>query len=181
MPQPHRSTTSTFDPIGHAKLPVVCVDWCDALAFCTAAQKRLCGKIGGGSAPFPDGDATTSEWMAACSLNGANDYPYGDAFAPMACNGKYGGPSQPIDVGSKAACVGGFPSLLDMSGNVAELEDSVVGSVGAMDPVRARGGDFMDGAPGLACAALYQGGDVSRSFRAFTIGFRCCADLVTMP
>jgi hypothetical protein len=28
--------------------PQVCVDWCDATAYCAAMGKRLCGKIGGG-------------------------------------------------------------------------------------------------------------------------------------
>jgi len=42
-------TCGGFDPVARGGYPVVCIDWCDAVAFCSWAGKRLCGKIGGGS------------------------------------------------------------------------------------------------------------------------------------
>src|SRR5262249_6636582 len=38
----------SFDPVARKNKPVSGVDWCDALAFCKWAGKRLCGAIGDG-------------------------------------------------------------------------------------------------------------------------------------
>ena len=44
--------------------PQVCVDWCDAYAYCRAVGKRLCGKIGGGANGYDDSnDASLSQWF----------------------------------------------------------------------------------------------------------------------
>ena len=34
--------------------PQVCVDWCDAYAYCKAVGKRLCGRIGTGANLYDD-------------------------------------------------------------------------------------------------------------------------------
>ena len=69
---------STFQPETQGDRPVVCIDWCDAVAYCAWAGKRLCGQIGGGSLPgFFGGafDPARSQWHAACTRNGARAYP----------------------------------------------------------------------------------------------------------
>ena len=57
--------------------PQVCVDWCDARAYCEAQGKRLCGRIGGGANAFERmADPEASQWFAACSAAGTADYPF---------------------------------------------------------------------------------------------------------
>src|SRR6185437_7737843 len=58
-----------FDPPTKGSDPVVCVDWCDAQAYCAWAGKRLCGAIGGGPATTY-GDPNESQWYNACSNGG---------------------------------------------------------------------------------------------------------------
>jgi hypothetical protein len=54
----------------------VCVDWCDAHAYCKPVGKRLCGKIGGGPNLYADyASASSSEWYRACSSGGSFTYP----------------------------------------------------------------------------------------------------------
>ena len=156
--------------------PVVCVDWCDAYAYCQAVGKRLCGKIGGAANGFSDyANASTSQWYAACSSGGANDYPYGDTYSESACNGRLASHHTTVPVKSMVGCqssVSGYAGVYDLSGNVWEWEDSCDGDVGEDDYCRMRGGSFVNDADnGLRC----DGGDVDRDYQADGIGFRCCS------
>ena len=90
----HCSWNTTFTPsqgwpaTGKDAYPVVYVDWCDALAYCQWAGKRLCGAVGGGALPYGDyADANKSQWLYACSGKGTKKYPYGDIYDGKACNG----------------------------------------------------------------------------------------------
>jgi formylglycine-generating enzyme required for sulfatase activity len=163
--------------------PMQCVDWCDAYAFCAWAGKRLCGKIGGGTNPSGSTtDPTASQWYRACSEAGARDFPYGDTFDPKACVGVAfdGDPALdpmkdfPHDVGTVMTCLGGYPGIFDMSGNVWEWEDSCNGSTGKDDGCETRSGGFSEQEPDIRC----DNSDTwSRETAAYHIGFRCCADL----
>ncbi len=156
-----------FDPVGKPDVPVTCVDWCDATAFCKWAGKHLCGRIGGGSAdPTKFADANESEWFSACSKGGELAYPYGNAYDSAACKTNLGGPPLPSTIGP--ACVGGFPGLHDMAGNVGEWENGC-----AQDDCPLRGGSIAQGITGTRCDA---GGLVPRSTTDGDNGFRCCAD-----
>jgi formylglycine-generating enzyme required for sulfatase activity len=122
--------TNAWPPgAANAKRPVVWVDWCDAYAFCAWAGKRLCGRIGGGSAdPAKHDDPTENQSYFACSGGGAHAYPYGDAYDKDACNGTGHGVGGTVDVGSMAKCEGGFPGVFDLVGNVCEWQDSCNGT-----------------------------------------------------
>jgi hypothetical protein len=172
----HVPGASSWPPAsGTEAFPVIAVDWCDAFAYCAWAGKRLCGRIGGGAlAPADFADAAASQWFAACSRSGVRAYPYGDVYDNTACNGADFPDADVLRAaGSLPTCVGGYPGLLDMSGNVFEWEDACTGDAGASDACRIRGGGYFSFRASLACAA-----DVTfaRSSNGFSdVGFRCCS------
>jgi sulfatase modifying factor 1 len=157
--------------------PQVCVDWCDAYAYCKAVNKRLCGKIGGGPAPYGELDDTAvSQWYNACSAHGANLYPYGNDYIADACNGREFEEGTTVAVASVQSCQAptgsGYEGVFDLSGNVVEWQDSCDDMNGEC---WARGGSFWGGIPDsyLKCS----GGTWSMGpghADAFT-GFRCCS------
>jgi sulfatase modifying factor 1 len=160
--------------------PQICVDWCDAYAYCKAVNKRLCGKIGGGANAFDDyADASASQWFNACASGEANDvYTYGNTYDAAACLGPESAPAQPV--GSHPLCqspVSGYGGIYDLTGNVWEWEDSCSGTTGSTDSCRQRGGSF---GGGISAQAGNQRCDESSSFarnsNRVNLGFRCCAD-----
>lgn len=167
---------------GQPNHPVAFVDWCDAVAYCSWAGKRLCGKIGGGTNAFSDlADATKSQWYSACSAGGSKMYPYGAVYDPKACNGTEYGASAALEVKQAAGCIGGHVGIHDMSGNVWEWEDSCEADTGATDVCRARGGSFAY--VGQLVAAYLRCNVNSKSIGVCThrdcvsavVGFRCCS------
>lgn len=151
-------------------------------------------------------DATKSAWYNACSAQGTLDYPYGDTFDATKCNTDglgvpgpgatrgtgFGYPANQddgiYDVGvsdatgtvtaaSHIACQGGSTGIYQMSGNVAEWEDSCDGN-GPDSNCRVRGGSYASAtAADQTCGAVR---DVVRMPPAGNpeilkdIGFRCC-------
>jgi formylglycine-generating enzyme len=170
-----------FDPFSDR--PMACVDWCDAFAYCAWAGKRLCGLVDGGGIPTDAGnlhETTADQWFAACSHqnDGFHKFPYGNAYDPGICNGAdrwEGGTPRPWDAGS-GACIGGYPGLHDMSGNVWEWQDSCqLAANDAGIECYKRGGAYND--PGWAFFNLWC---YARYFNNVTttspdIGFRCCS------
>lgn len=166
--------------------PQVCVDWCDAYAYCRAVGKRLCGKIGGGAISYGEDDnASLDQWYNACSSGGALNYPYGgnpaislaDGYHPHLCNGSGGmtpccvESGTTVQVGSLAGCQSsapGYSGTWDLSGNVFEWEDYC----GEPDHCQFRGGSFRRALQGLQCTA---GDSRQHKYVAEDIGFRCCA------
>jgi formylglycine-generating enzyme len=155
--------------------PVVYVDWCDAYAYCAAVGKRLCGSIGGGANRFEEyGNPTQSQWYNACTSNGLNEYPYGNAYDGTTCNGADNLKGASVEVATMMGCaspVDGYGGVYDLAGNVWEWEDSCDGTAGDRDRCRIRGGSSYDSSAALQCGANY----VNRVYVSVLLGFRCCS------
>ncbi len=169
--------------------PIRCVDWCDALAFCSWADKTLCGVpsfTGVNSSVGPN-------WEQACADAGA-EYPYGGTEVVVeACNIGLRGYQcgndlglfvcGPVSVPSKAPLNCDSPNgAFDMLGNVAEWTDNCGSPPDGEGPEAAtcmvKGGSFDDSDDAINCQhrTAYE----PRSTRNRTLGFRCCAELTNM-
>ena len=175
-----------YDPVVRPRVPVSCVDWCDAKRYCAWAGKRMCGAIAGGANP-PGSyiDANASQWYRACSKAGTQKFPYGNAYQSTYCVGLDNSGTHPSPVASAPACQGGYAGLFDMSGNVAEWEDSCSASAGAADNCLTRGGSIQSVesvVPSLLCNdstlndATPSAATAKRNTKDELIGFRCCYD-----
>lgn len=166
--------------------PQVCVDWCDAAAYCQSVGKRLCGGFSGEPISLDQAaDAGVSEWSNACSAGGQFAYGSGTRVVsgPMECSYKGAQLGTTYSVGTRQQCSSPAPSyatFFDLSGNVAEWEDacdmaSDAPDAGASDACSARGGSYESELEDIACESLptvaKRRSDVSPA-----IGFRCCAD-----
>jgi sulfatase modifying factor 1 len=164
---------SDFVPATRGDYPISCVDWCDAVAFCAWAGKRLCGDLAGADSAADVHDR--SEWSGACSGFGQRAYPWGSEAERNAgkCNL---GADAAVPAGSIGTCQGASPGLFDMIGNVREWQANCSG-----DSCDVRGGGFGD-QPNPTdkmdiehCRAPVTG--MPKTDRFVGLGFRCCADL----
>jgi formylglycine-generating enzyme required for sulfatase activity len=155
---------------GDTMQPVVCVDWCDAAAYCNWAKGRLCGAIGGGALSYTaDQMPGRGEWWTACSSNGANLYPYGKTYVHGTCNDSK---TRAFDVGTYPGCQ--VNGIFDLSGNVTEWENSCSGYNNPPENENClrRGGAFWEDPAHLACTAFRE---AIRGNPDSETGFRCCS------
>ncbi len=162
---------STWDPTTNALRPVTYVDWCDAALYCRWTGKHLCGRRAGGPLDWSEAaNSTKNAWYAACSQEGLRTWAYGANWDPTKCRVDDNG-QKPADVASYAQCVGGYPGLFDMTGNVGEWVDQCDGPARG-DSCKILGGDYGTNDDDSRCDARQ---DRHRDNAANDwVGFRCC-------
>jgi len=195
-PQCHWNETFQPDPTeAGVNVPVVGVDWCDALAYCTWSGKYLCGRMENGKKVGPvtvetSTDFRSHQWLNACTADATRLYPYGGTFDSARCNLFQLDAGRAVPVGTAPGCQGGYEGLYDLVGNVWEWYDFAckpdAGREPAMIPdaaVQPDGGPHQDEC-GLKGASYADLGDqdcrreakVRRDFHGPNVGFRCCSD-----
>lgn len=173
---PDTDCSTALTDVPSRQLPVVCVDFCDAEAYCAMHGKRLCGRVGGTmNDPGDNANGAASEWYAACSGLSETIYPYGDAASSTKCNASGYAPSDmgPRDVETLSECEGSVGGLYNMSGNVSEWEWSC-SSTSVNATCSTRGGSYQDGPYEVRCTGSI---NMGRMDAQKTVGFRCCANL----
>jgi formylglycine-generating enzyme required for sulfatase activity len=164
--------------------PQVCVDWCDAQAYCAAIGLQVCGARPDALAngPVADADFTNAEknqFEYACTADGKTSYVYGDTYDKASCNTGCTTGCKTIPVGSNAKCQGQqnsveFPGVFDLNGNAAEWDGVCAGA----DPAamcHVRGGDMQSTATTSTCDYGTGVALVARNTAQPTVGFRCCS------
>lgn len=166
---PRTSPNCTYD-LGDPNLPVSCVPWASANAFCLAVNKRL---------------PREAEWENAARGTQPIKYPWGGGHGcgvaatlagettNRACSGK-----RPSKVGAHLGGASPY-GVLDMSGNVEEwVADWYADSVSELSPRAGashvlRGGGWLS-APSLARTTSRNWGSVREA--GPNVGFRCARD-----
>ncbi len=155
------------------RLPWASGDFNEARTACQRAGMRLCRVTRNGS-----GQVVSDEWGRFCEGSANRTFPYGNTFAPTACNGaEYdpvaGGNNEDVAIGTGtlASCEAQELSR-DQSGNLKEwVEDPRV--VGGQTVHTLRGGSFDNFEHGSTCD--FDLTVVPTTYTFAHTGFRCCA------
>jgi formylglycine-generating enzyme required for sulfatase activity len=157
------------------QLPVTWVDWCDAYAYCQGVGKHLCG------APLNNAGAGAwarqSQSYSACASGGELEYPYGNSYDAMKCNGADSGKGARVAGGTMKGCQSsapGYGGVYDLIGNVREWEDFCLDpkDIGERTYCVAGGGSYALVAEFQRCGRHQV---LTRGNAAGDVGFRCCA------
>jgi formylglycine-generating enzyme len=154
-----------------SKLPMTCVDWCDADAFCRWAGKMLCEDSFTAIEPEL---SNKSDFVFACKKeSGTNSTPYGPNCGQQACTVSG---AAPIEAGTTLECWvqaddEKMTNVHDLIGNVEEWTQSCRSTDPTSD-CTVRGGSFRRFDARACCV---QKTELFRRRRLPTLGFRCCA------
>lgn len=161
-----------YTPEKTPDLPMRCVDWCQAHAYCQWTGKRLCGYLEDKNGKNYD------EWGYACSNKETTKYPYGDEAKPGECADETWAKTKndPIrelppakDLSTCHGIGDPFELIFDMSGSVLEW----INACPEGNACLVRGGCMGYPATENSCGFS---GKVRRREQNPTIGFRCCGD-----
>lgn len=167
-------------------LPMVCVNWCQATAYCRFNGGRLCGGLGPGGAidaPAPFSDLSSesspeeSAWSHVCAATAPwsrRTYSPGlDDLGECVFGGGTSPTIRPANgPGECRSVIDGYSDLNHLSGNVAEWEDSCADTSDPSAECRVRGGSFRNwNAEELACSSF---ATMARDAAGPHVGFRCC-------
>jgi hypothetical protein len=149
-------------------MPVRCIDWCDAAAYCLWAGGYMCRSN--------EGDMTHPiEWKTACGTPAGLKYPYGPTYLANHCNDS-SVLTKPVAVATNPGCEGGYSGVFDMSGNVSEWLDCGCEYEGT-DPTTTNayigGGAYHNTGDDLDCTP--NNTSPIGGFRK-DVGVRCCYD-----
>jgi formylglycine-generating enzyme required for sulfatase activity len=134
--------------------PITEVDWCDAVAYCEWAGKRLCGlRTGapGTGEEDEESDPALSEWRLACTEGERTTAQYGTSCSFGAASRR--------DVRADPCCQ--RDGVHQLPGNVAEWVDSCDATGRCLYHTN---------------DSCNQIGGTARTNRQTILGFRCCAD-----
>lgn len=171
-PRPVRSSTLCTYDMGDPQLPVSCVPWSSAQAYCVSVGKRLPREV---------------EWELAARGRGAIRYPWGGSASSCAAAVTliHGNSQRSCAKNNRPSRVGTHPAgaspfgVLDMSGNVEEwVEDWYAGTVSDLSP-RAGASHVLRGGGWLSSPARSR--TTSRNWGSVreagpNVGFRCARD-----
>ena len=155
------------------RLPWASGNLAEVRGACLAAGMRLC-KVNRDGA----GTITSDEWGRFCEGPAGLVFPYGNVYAPTACNGSdydpvAGGVNEDLAIGTGNLATCQAPELgRDLSGNVKEWTDDVR-VVAGQNVYTLRGGSYDNHAGGLTCDFDLTVVDAGYTFA--NAGFRCCA------
>lgn len=187
--------------------PANCLDFCDAVAYCDWAGKRLCGRVGGPKRwgrvyvgvtedqRTPEAleafskltTTTVMEFQLACTQGGTTRFPYGDNLVPGRCIDDTQRPDgstllPPVTDAATRGCHGSrppFDALHDLSGSVSEWGNACLAN-GIDFSCMVNGGSIVRVRPeDLACGSALGFADLT-SVNPYR-GFRCCADAEPVP
>lgn len=174
--KPYCQFIYTFNPSGNPDLPVRCVDWCDAKAFCDWSGKKLCDQLSGTDGPTK----TTSRAYWACTNGGGTTHPQGTQ-SDSTCwlpNSVDAGPVKVASVGCKGKFKP-YDQTNDLLGNVAEWQSYCEPDSGIIPGAfncAVFGASYLNFNEGAGCGATTTSAAYPRYQHGAALGFRCCAD-----
>lgn len=162
----------TFTPRKDPDFPVVCVDWCDASAYCKWAGKELCSD-------GPSADPFGNPMYMACTGGGVHVHPHQTVEKVTAVSGlcndlDFKNATCPAEDDGHCALPTGLADECKTASGVADLVGNAAEWQGSCDAsgCRVRGGSFLQEGSKARCTDVLP---FQRAHLQGDIGFRCCS------